>query len=50
MTQSGKNGVSERDVRKTNLPFSRLINIKVLYLRGENSFKKNIFISKKGPV
>ena len=46
-TRSGLNGVSERDIWKTNLPFSRLI--KVLYLRGENCLQNAHFYKQKGP-
>ena len=47
LTQSGLNGVAERDFCLTNLPSSRLIKV---YLRGENRLQNDHFISKKGPV
>ena len=46
--RSSLNGVSERDLWRTNLPFSRLTE--VLYLREENCLQNAHFISKKGPV
>ena len=48
LTWSGLNGVSERDFRKTNLPFSRLV--KILHLRGENSLQNTHFYKQKGAL
>ena len=47
LTRSGLNGVSERDVWKTNLPFSSLS--KVLYLRGENCLQNAHSYKQNGP-
>ena len=47
LTRSGLGGVSERDVRKKNLPFSRLQEI--LYLRGETCLQNVHFYKQKGP-
>ena len=47
LTRSGVNGVSERDFWKTNLSFSRLIQ--VLYLRGKNCLENARSYNKKGP-
>ena len=40
--------VSERDFWKTNLPFSRLLKIKILYLRRENCLQNAHFYTQKG--
>ena len=47
LTRSGLNGVSERDVWKTYLSFSRLI--KILYPTGENCVQNAHFYKQKGP-
>ena len=47
LTRSGLNGVLERDIWKTNLPFSG--HIKILYLRGEKCLQNAHFYKQKGP-
>ena len=47
LTRSSLNRVSEGDFSKTNLPFSRLLN--VLYLSGENCLQNAHFDKQKGP-
>ena len=47
LIRSSLNGVSERDIWKINLPFSRLL--KILYLRGENCLQNAHSYKQKGP-